>query len=80
MALHYNAGNDLQLSIKMCKQHRERMGQRERGRGETRDHRMVNDINDCQHLRPAIILMEMTTGQVDRRYGQTVSQSSEQFH
>lgn len=33
MALHYNAGNDLQLSIKMCKQHRERMGQRERKRG-----------------------------------------------
>lgn len=29
MALHYNAGNDLQLSIKMCKQHCERMGQRE---------------------------------------------------
>lgn len=55
------------------------MEQKERKRG-TRDHRMVNDINDCQHLRPAIILMELTTGQVDRRYEQTVSQSSEQFH
>lgn len=52
MAYQYIASNDLQLSIKMCKQTgQQKERENEKGKG------MVNDINDCQHLRSAITLM-----------------------